>query len=72
MRVAALMAGIFLTSSMQILRQVWQEYQIGNDHQNRLKKLKILLAALLQLLISSLSDESEAGNQTSPRLATTC
>ncbi len=27
--VAALMAGIFLTSSMQILRQAWREYQEG-------------------------------------------
>lgn len=27
--VAALMAGIFLTSSMQILRQAWSEYREG-------------------------------------------
>jgi Co/Zn/Cd efflux system component len=28
--VAAIMAGIFLTSSMQILRQAWTEYREGS------------------------------------------
>jgi Co/Zn/Cd efflux system component len=28
--VAALMAGIFLTSSVQILRQAWSEYREGH------------------------------------------
>ncbi|MCJ2054763.1 cation transporter [Methylobacterium sp. J-070] len=30
--VAAVMAGIFLTSSVQILRQAWVEYRIGGTH----------------------------------------
>lgn len=30
--VAAVMAGIFLTSSIQILRQAWVEYRAGRDH----------------------------------------
>lgn len=32
--VAAIMAGIFLTSSVQILRQAWREYREGHVHQH--------------------------------------